>query len=115
MTPWHSVPYGQDARNRETKAAEREANAIKRETAVNIKLAAIEAGVEESQLADLVPDGNPERLKKMAGILKGSGVTTPQLGTKPAGLGQRPASAVSAGGDNRSAAESLLEKAKKKG
>ena len=103
-------------RAREVKAAERETEAGKKLTSVSIKLAAVEAGVDEAQLADLVPDGNPERLKKMANILKASGVTTQQPGdkTKPAGLTQRPASAVSVGGETKGAAESLLAKAKAK-
>ncbi len=69
-------------------------------TSVTIKLAAQEAGVDEAELAELVPDGNPSRLKKMADILKRSGTTARQSlrGSRPAGLGGRPVSTVSVGG-----------------
>ncbi len=81
------------------KFTEREADLAKSEASVNTKLAALSAGVDEAELADLVPDGNPARLKKAADILKKRGPTSDQLRSgKPPGLGQRPASAISVGG-----------------
>ena len=102
--------------NRKIRVAEAKiADTAKRETALNIKLAAIAAGIDEKELADLVPDGNPERLAKAANILKQRGTTTTEeTKTLPSGLRTKPASAVSAGGDQRSLSAKLLEKAKAK-
>lgn len=72
--------------------------------------------VDADKLMALVPDGNPERLKIAAKILKESGVvtsTTTTTQTKPAGLTTRPASIVSAGGSEGSFAK-MLERAKNK-
>lgn len=114
------------------KLAESEAKgkeADKKLVSVNIKLAAMSAGVDEKQLADLVPDGDSERLKKTANILKQSSITQqfeidpatgkpvidPTTGKpKPAALSQKPASPIGAGVDSRSVSEAMLEKAKKK-
>lgn len=107
-----------DAKN--SKLTGRETDVGKKETSVNIKLAAMAAGVDEKTLADLTPDGDPERLKRAANILKQSGITTPPEidpatgKPKPAALTQPPASAISAGGDARSVSEKMLEKAKAK-
>ena len=89
------VGAGYEAKN--TKLTERETDIAQKEASVNIKLAALTAGVDEAELADLVPDGNPARLKKAADILKKRGPADEQL-RKPPGLGLRPASAISAGG-----------------
>lgn len=114
-----------EAKNTALTARETEVNT--KLTSVNIKLAATVAGVDEKTLADLVPDGDPERLKKMSGILKQSGQTnTQQLDEQgrvkvdkdgkeiPVALRQKPASTVSAGGDAKTTAERMLEKAKGK-
>lgn len=90
--------YDNSIKAREANFTNRETEVGKRETSVNIKLVAMEAGVDEVELADLVPDGNPARLKKAADILKKRGPTDDQLRRgKVPGLGQRPASAISAG------------------
>ncbi len=116
-----------DYEAKNTKFTGRETEVNTKLTSVNIKLAAMSAGIEEKQLADLVPDGDPERLKKMAGILKQSGQTsTQQLDEQgrvkadkdgkeiPVALRTKPASAISAGGDAKGIAEKMLEDAKKK-
>jgi hypothetical protein len=94
---------------------------------LNIKLSAMAAGVDEKELSELVPDGNPDRLNKAANILKQRGqANTQQLDEQgrvkvdkdgkeiPAALRIKPASAVSTGGDSRSLSARLLEKAKAK-
>ncbi len=86
-------------------------------TSVTIKLAAMAGGVDEKALANLVPDGNPERLANASKLLKQSG--TPEIDPitgkpKPAGLTNTPASVLSAGGDARSVSEKMLEDAKAK-
>jgi len=102
----------------------REAAAATRETQISIKLAAMASGVDETKLAELVPDGDAKRLASAAALLKAQAapeidpvtgkpkvpVTTP----KPPGLGQKPASVQSAGGEIRSTAETMLDKAKAK-
>lgn len=98
---------------REAKAAEEKIEVNKRLTSVAIKMAAMESGVDEAQLADLVPDGNPERLKKIANILKQSGITKPGEKTKPAGLMQKPASVISAGGAETGIRQ-IIEKARER-
>lgn len=93
---------------------QKEQSLKQQEASINIKLAAMSAGVAEKELADLVPDGNPERLAKAAKILKTGGSTqeTDKTKTKPAGLVQSPASAISSGGDARSVSAKMLETAK---
>lgn len=102
--------------NRKLREAETKISDVnKRETSLNIKLAAMAAGVDEKELADLVPDGNQERLAKTANILKQRGTTTTEETKEiPSGLRTKPASTVSAGGDQRSLSAKLLEKAKAK-
>jgi len=113
-----------------TQLTERETTLSQREVAISVKLTAMSAGVDEKQLAELVPDGDPERLKKAANILKASGqVITQEIKPEhlddqgrlkvdkegkeiPAALRTKPASAQSAGGDTRSLSAKLLEKAK---
>jgi len=120
-----SIKTDYDAKNTALTTRETEVNT--KLTSVNIKLAAMAAGVDEKTLADLAPDGDPERLKRAANILKQSKITQefevdpltgkpkidPSTG-KPIALQQKPASAISAGGDSRSVTEAMLEKAKKK-
>ena len=65
-----------DRKIREADEKEKEANA--KNISASIKLAAVEHGVKESDLADLVPDGDPERLTKMAKILAQSGQKEPE-------------------------------------
>jgi len=109
-----------DYEAKHAKLIERETEVAKKATSINIKLAATAAGVDEKTLADLVPDGDPERLKKAANILKQSGINKPPEidpatgKPKPAALTQPPASAISAGGESRSVSEKMLEDAKKK-
>ena len=109
---------------------ERESSLSQREIKLNIIDAATKAGVDVAQLTALVPDGNPERLVKAANILKGSGQTNTQnkqeldeqgrvkVGADgkeiPVALRQKPASAISSGGDTRSISGMMLEKAKAK-
>lgn len=100
---------------REGKLNERETGINQRETSLNIRDAAIKHGVDAKQLEDLVPDGNPERLARAANILKQSGFTgegEENKGNVPAGLRNKPASAISAGGDARSLSARILAKAK---
>lgn len=73
-----------------------------------------EVGVDHVKLFELIPDGDPERLKSMAKVLKDSGVTgTPAGEKKPAGLGVKPASPVSAGG-GETGIRQIIDKAKKR-
>ena len=83
---------------REAKAVEKESGIAQQLAAVNIKLAALTAGVDEAQLAEFVPDGDPKRLASAVKILKAGGVIPPPGGNIPQGLRNRPASTVSAGG-----------------
>lgn len=112
---------------RDTTQNERAKTLDTRERGISIKLAAMAAGVDEKDLADLVPDGDPARLALAANTIKKGGaqveidpatgkpVIDPATGKpKPAALGQTPASTVSAGGDSRSVSEKMLEDAKKK-
>ena len=98
-----------------------------RETGINIKLAAMAAGVDEKALVALVPDGDLGRLALAANTIKQSGsqveidpktgqpVIDPKTGQpKPAGLTQLPVTTVSASGDSRSVSQKMLEDAKKK-
>ena len=107
-----SIKATHDAR--EAKIIARETEVNKRLTTLTIRSVATEIGVDEQTLADLVPDGNAERLKKAANILKQSGLVTQSPGGKPPGLTNRPASAISAGGETKTTAERMLDKAKKK-
>jgi len=102
---------------REAKMSERETSANQKETSVSIKLAAMAAGVDETKLAGLVPDGDPGRLANAASLLKSQ--VAPEIDPvtgkpKPAALTTTPASAISASGEGRSVAEKMLEDAKKK-
>ena len=117
---------------KETLQTEKETTLNQRETKLNIIEAATKAQVDVKELTDLVPDGDPERLVRAANILKKSGQTTTttpdpktldeqgrvKVGTDgkeiPVALRQKPASAVSSGGDQRSLSARLLEKAKAK-
>ncbi len=102
---------------RDTAQNERNKALDTRETGINIKLAAMAAGVDEKALAALVPDGDPGRLALAANTIKQSvaPVIDPATGKpKPAGLTTTPASVVSAGGDSKSVSEKMLEKAKTK-
>ncbi len=102
---------------REGKLGERETTLNQKETSIDIKLAAMAAGVDEKTLADLVPDGNAGRLANAAKLLKQSGIQEidPATGKpKPTGLTQKPASVISAGGETKTTAERMLEKAKGK-
>lgn len=115
-----------EAKRKLTEAEEKNKEADGKLVSVNIKLAAMTVGVDEKILADMVPDGNPERLKKMAGILKQSMVVDPTKvnpdGTpkidpatnKPFALTTKPASPVSVGGETKATAEKMLDKAKGK-
>lgn len=84
---------------RDTAFAAREATVKQAETSSNIKLAALESGVDEKSLIDLVPDGDPERLKKAVNIIKQTGTIDRTTGKLvPPGLEWKPASTFSAGG-----------------
>ncbi len=111
---------------RKTVQDTRDVDVSARETTVSIKLAAMAAGVDEKRLADLVPDGNPERLALAANTLKqipvqqidpktGKPVVDPKTGKEiPAALTTIPASTLSTGADARSVSEKMLADAKKK-
>lgn len=114
-------------KTREAKVVADRETLNQQQTSISIKLAALAGGVDEKALADLVPDGDPGRLTKMAGILKQSGQTnTQQLDEQgrvkadkdgkeiPVALRQKPASGISAGGETKTTAERMLDKAKKK-
>lgn len=106
-----------DYEAKNTKLTERETEINTRETSINIKLAATTAGVDERKLAEIVPDGNAERLVKAANILKLSGnvEVDPVTGQpKPAALTIKPASPVSAGGGGESGVRQIVDKAKKR-
>lgn len=106
-----------DVRARETNATQKDAEADKKLTSINIKVAAMAAGVDEKALADIIPGGDPERLTKAANILKLSGNTEidPLTGKpKPVALTQKPASALSAGSGGESGVRQIVEKAKKR-
>ena len=84
----------------EATIATAKAVAIQEQTTASIKLAALEAGVDVDKLKELVPDGDKGRLATAAALLKGQTTIDPLTGkVKPAALTQRPASALSAGGD----------------
>ncbi len=100
---------------RETKFAEKEVTFAKKETGLNIKLAAMAAGVDEVRLATLVPDGDPGRLTEAATLLKGT--VAPEIDpiNKPPklpGLTNTPATLASTSGDHRSVSEKMIAKAK---
>ncbi len=110
-----------------TEQDQRDKDLNTRETGINIKLAAMAAGVDEKALGALVPDGDPGRLALAANTIKQSGpqveidpatgkpAIDPVTGKpKPAGLTNIPASSVSAGGDSQSVSQKMLEDAKKK-
>lgn len=104
---------------RETQINETKTNLDKREVTLNIREVAGKHEVDAKQLEDLVPDGNPDRLERMAKILKQSGSKPeedPNKGKKetPNALNQKPASAISSGGDQRGLSAKLLDKAKSK-
>jgi len=109
--------YDAQVKSRETKFNEEKASFAKKEASLNIKLSAMAAGIDEKTLADLVPDGNAERLARAAAILKQSGskpAETEPGKAKPAGLTNKPASVLSSGGDSKSVSEKMLENAKGK-
>ena len=87
-----------DYEGKNTTFAEREQALKIKESSINIKLAATAAGVDEKTLADLVPDGDSERLKKAVNILKQTGIDPVTGRPRPSALTTRPASALSAGG-----------------
>ena len=105
----------QDARKAEQDA--RDTDIATRETALSIKLTAIATGVDEVQLARLVPDGNPDRLKEAASILKKAPATPevdPVTGKpKPAALTTKPVTAQSTGGEG-SGIRQIVERAKRR-
>ena len=93
-------------------------------TSLHIQVAAMAAGVEATKLEELVPDGDPGRLASAATLLKAQAApeVDPKTGLpvvkppviKPPGLTNQPASVKSAGGESRSTAEVMLDKAKGK-
>lgn len=97
---------------------------VKATTSLHIQVAAMAAGVEAAKLEELVPDGDPGRLASAATLLKAQAVPEidPATGKpkidpatgKPVALTQKPASVQSAGGESRTTAEVLLDKAKGK-
>ncbi len=113
---------------RDVKLVERETAVVQKETSVSIKLAAMAAGVDETKLAEIVPDGDPARLANAATLIKHGSTPAPEIDPatgkpvidpatgkpKPAALTQTPASLISAAGDSRSVSEKMLEDAKKK-
>jgi len=75
--------------------------------------------VDSDRLFALVPDGNPERLKLAAKILKESSIAAPVNPNqpnppKPAGLTIKPASIISVGGSEGNPVQNMLAKAKAK-
>ena len=103
--------------NRVKEAAEAKiVEATQKEVTLSIKLAAMAAQVDEKTLVELVPDGNQERLAKAITILKNQPAPDPNNPGKalPNALQQKPASAISAGGESRSVSEKMLADAKGK-
>lgn len=102
----------------------RETEITKRGVEIDIRLAALTGGVDPKELADLVPDGDADRLAKGVALLKKT--TGPVLDAEgkvkvgpdgkeiPAALRTKPASAIGSGTDATGTARSMLDKARTK-